>query len=79
MTIEVTIKNAENGSNLNMELEPHTTIEDIIEGCAEFWNKEAGAYVLRRGKKLLKGQSTVMDSGLKNEDVLELIPDPEGG
>ncbi len=79
MTIEVTIRNAENGSNLNMELEPHTTIEDIIEGAAEFWNKEAGAYVLRRGKKLLKGQSTVMDAGLKNEDVLELIPDPEGG
>ncbi len=79
MTIEVTIRNAENGSTLNMELEAHTTIEDIIEGAAEFWHKEAGAYVLRRGKKLLKGQSTVQDAGLKAEDVLELIPDPEGG
>ncbi len=79
MTIEVTIRNAENGSTLNMELEAHTTIEDIIEGAAEFWQKEAGAYVLRRGKKLLKGQSTVQDAGLRGEDVLELIPDPEGG
>lgn len=75
----MTIRNAENGSVLNMELDPNTTIEDVIEGAAEFWHKEAGAYVLRRGKKLLKGQSTVADAGLKNEDVLELIPDPEGG
>lgn len=79
MTIEVTIKSAEHSSNLNMELEPHTTIEDVIEAAAEFWHKDAGAYVMRRGKKLLKGQSTVIDAGLKNEDVLELIPDPEGG
>ncbi|MDI3482719.1 MAG: hypothetical protein PWQ88_590 [Candidatus Methanomethylophilaceae archaeon] len=77
--IEITVRNAENGSTLNMEVEPHTTIEDIIEGAAEFWQKEAGAYVLRRGKRLLKGQSTVQDAELKNKDVLELIPDPEGG
>ncbi|HIJ00699.1 MAG TPA: hypothetical protein HA366_04090 [Candidatus Methanomethylophilaceae archaeon] len=79
MVIEITVRNAENGSTLNMEVEPHTTIEDIIEGAAEFWQKEAGAYVLRRGKRLLKGQSTVQDAELKNKDVLELIPDPEGG
>ena len=79
MPIDVIIKNAENGSTLNMELEPHILIEEIIEAAAEFLNKDAGAYVLRRGKKLLKGQSTVMDAGLKDKDVIELIPDPEGG
>ena len=29
---------------------------EIIEGAAGYWEKDAGAYVLRRGKKLLRGQ-----------------------
>jgi len=38
-----------------------------------------GAYVVRFGKKVLGGELTVEESNLTDGDVLELIPDPEGG
>jgi hypothetical protein len=44
-----------------------------------YWEKPAGAYVIRKGKQVLRGQATIMDAGILSEDVLELIPDPEGG
>ncbi|MCU0861286.1 MAG: hypothetical protein MUE65_03090 [Methanomassiliicoccales archaeon] len=73
------VRNAETGSTVDMELEGENTIQEIIEGAAGYWEKDAGAYVLRKGKKLLRGQQTVMESGISNSDDLELIPDPEGG
>lgn len=73
------VRNAETGSTVDMELEGENTIQEIIEGAAGYWEKDAGAYVLRKGKKLLRGQQTVLESGIGNSDDLELIPDPEGG
>jgi hypothetical protein len=43
---------------------------------ASYWEKPAGAYVIRKGKQVLRGQATIMDAGILSEDVLELI---EGG
>jgi hypothetical protein len=54
-------------------------VQEIIEGAAGYWEKDAGAYVLRKGKKLLRGPQTVLVAGIANSDDLELIPDPEGG
>jgi hypothetical protein len=79
MSVRVRVRNAETGSTVDMELEGENTIQEIIEGAAGYWEKDAGAYVLRKGKKLLRGQQTVMESGISNSDDLELIPDPEGG
>ncbi len=79
MTVRVKVRNAETGSSVDMELEEENTVQEIIEGAAGYWEKDAGAYVLRRGKKLLRGQQSVLESGLANSDELELIPDPEGG
>lgn len=62
-----------------MELENENTIDEIIESAANFWKKDMGAYVLRKGKKVLRGGSSLSESGIRGEDVLELIPDPEGG
>ncbi|MDH4123214.1 MAG: hypothetical protein OEV21_03920 [Thermoplasmata archaeon] len=73
------IKNAETGSTVDMELEPDNTINEIIESAASFWHKDPGAYVLRKGKKVLSASITVKESNLISGDVLELIPDPEGG
>lgn len=64
---------------MDMELEAENTVVEIIEGAAGYWEKDAGAYVLRRGKKLLRGQQTVVEAAIMNNDELELIPDPEGG
>ncbi|MBE6516575.1 MAG: hypothetical protein E7Z67_00070 [Thermoplasmata archaeon] len=79
MTIRITIKNLANGTSLRMEAEPDDSINDLIISAGEYWNLDAGAYVLKKGKKLLTGKRTVSDEGLLTDDVLEMIPDPEGG
>lgn len=79
MPVRIKVKNAETGASVEMELEMENTIDEVIESAAAFWNKDMGAYVLRKGKKVLRGGSSLKDSGIRPEDVLELIPDPEGG
>lgn len=79
MTIRVTVRDADTGSKVEMDLEGDNTIEETIESAASYWEKEAGAYVLRCGKKVLRGQTTIQAAGVRDGDVLELIPDPEGG
>lgn len=79
VTMRVTIKDADTGSRIEMDVEYDTTVEETIESAASYWEKEAGAYVLRCGKRVLRGQVTLAESGIRDGDVLELIPDPEGG
>jgi hypothetical protein len=79
MAIRIKVKNAETGATVDMDLESENTVEEIIESAASYWEKPPGAYVLRRGKTLLRGQSTIGEIGLIQGDVLELIPDPQGG
>ncbi len=77
--MKIAVKDAETGNRINMEVEDDNTIGEIIEEAANYWRKNPGAYVIRFGKKILRGESTVKDAGLQNDDVIELIPDPEGG
>jgi hypothetical protein len=79
MSVRVRVRNAETGSTVDMELEEENTVTEIIEGAAGYWEKDAGAYVIRKGKKLLRGQQSVLEAGIISADELELIPDPEGG
>ncbi len=79
MTIRITIRDADTGSKVEMDLEEDNSIEETIESAASYWEKEAGAYVLRYGKKVLRGQTTIGMSAIRDGDLLELIPDPEGG
>lgn len=79
MVVRIKVKNAETGATVEMELEMENTVDEVIESAATFWNKDMGAYVLRKGKKVLRGGSTLTDAGIRADDVLELIPDPEGG
>jgi hypothetical protein len=79
MGIHVSVKNATLGAVLKMDIAPNETVYDIIESAAEFWKKDPKAYVLRRGKSLLTATDTMMEANIMNDDVLELLPDPEGG
>ncbi len=79
MTLVITVKNVANGATVRMETEPEERIGEIIESAAEYWKKDPGAYVLKRGKTLLSASSTIDESGIIGNDILELIPDPEGG
>ena len=79
MPIRITVRDATTGNKAEMELEPNNTVEEIIESAASYWGKDSGAYIMRHGKKLLAGKSVLADIGLQAGDVLEIIPDPEGG
>ena len=77
--MKITIKDAETGNRISMEVEADNTVEEIIEEAANYWKKNPGAYVVRLGKKILQADLTVEEAMLQEEDVIELIPDPEGG
>ncbi|MDD4668762.1 MAG: hypothetical protein PHE95_02870 [Candidatus Methanomethylophilus sp.] len=77
--MKVTVKNTADGSTLVMEIEPFESVEEILVSAAEYWNKGAGAYVLRRGSRLLSRQQTAAEAGLADGDAVEIVPDPEGG
>ena len=77
--IRVTVRDADTGNKVEMDLEPENTIEETIESAASYWEKDAGAYVIRYGKKVLRGQVTIGASDIRDGDLMELIPDPEGG
>jgi len=79
LPIRIKVKNAETGATVEMELEAENTVDEVIESAATFWSKDMGAYVLRKGKKVLRGGSPLEAAGVRADDVLELIPDPEGG
>jgi hypothetical protein len=79
MTVKVTVVNTLNNSSIRMELEPYESVEDIIDTAAEYWGKDAGAYVLRKGSKLLNKSQSIEEINLSDDDVIEMIPDPEGG
>lgn len=79
MTVRITVVNTLNNSSIRMELESYESVEDIIDTAAEYWGKDAGAYVLRKGPKLLNKGQTVSEINLADDDVIEMIPDPEGG
>ncbi len=79
MTIRTTIKDVDTGNAVDMDLESDNSVEEIIESAASFWTKDPGAYVLKWGRKLLRGNLMVSKAGIRDGDILELIPDPEGG
>ncbi|MCL2032439.1 MAG: hypothetical protein FWG96_04125 [Methanomassiliicoccaceae archaeon] len=79
MTVRITVVNTLNSSSIRMELESYESVEDIIDTAAEYWGKDAGAYVLRKGSKLLNKSQSIDEINLRDDDVIEMIPDPEGG
>ena len=77
--MKISVKDAETGSKISMDVENDNTVEAIVESAANYWNKDPGAYVVRFGKKVLGGQTSIEETRLQDGDVVELIPDPEGG
>ena len=65
--------------DIEIEIDEDHSIEDIIEVAADHWTLPSGAYQIKFGKKQLQGQTTVMEAGITDNDVLELIPDPDAG
>lgn len=64
---------------MRMEVDPAERVSEIVDSAAEYWRKDPGAYVLKKGKALLRPSDTAAVANLSEGDTLELIPDPEGG
>lgn len=79
MTMVITVKNLMNNASVRMEIEDTDTIGEIIASASEYWQKDTSSYVLKKGKMIVPSSTTVKDAGIINGDVLEMIPDPEGG
>ena len=78
MSLIITVKNMANGSTIRMEVELEDRIGEIICSAAEYWKKDAGAFVLKKGRSLLISTMTMHEAGIVTDDMLEMIPDPEG-
>jgi hypothetical protein len=79
MPIRTKIKDIDSGLTVDMDLESDTTVNDIIESAATFWTKKQGAFVLKWGNIILRGDAPISEAEIKDGDTLELISDPQGG
>jgi hypothetical protein len=79
MTVRITVRDPDNGHTLAVDVEDDTVVEEVVESAAKYWDKPSGAYVVRKGNTILAGSAKFADLQPAAEDVLELIPDPEGG
>lgn len=75
----IEVRNSQSGNSTLMEVEGRTKVQEILDSAVAFWSMSRDAYLIRCGKKLLSASSTVEESGLKDGDTVELLPDPEGG
>ena len=77
--MKLEFRNGQNGSSTLMEVENNTIMQEMLDSAVEFWGLPKEAYLLRAGKRLLSASRTVEECGLSDGDVVELLPDPEGG
>lgn len=78
-TLKLEVKNAQNGNSTVMEVDRQTKMQEILDSSVEFWSLADEAYLLKSGRKLLAASRTVEECGLSDGDIVELLPDPEGG
>ena len=68
MSIHITVWDVDTGEKMEMDLERNNNIEESIENVASYREMEAGAYVLRYGKMVLRGPITIGMSGIRVGD-----------
>ncbi len=79
MALRLTVKDAETGNRIEMELQAENTVDEAIESACSYWSKRQGAFVLKQGSTILRGGATLQGSHIGEHTMLELIPDPQGG
>nr|MBC8517621.1 hypothetical protein [Euryarchaeota archaeon] len=77
--MRIKVRDADTGDTVEMDVTPDIIIEEVLQASCSNWNKEYTAYVLRFGKTQLIPEQTINQAGVRESDILELIPDPLGG
>lgn len=79
MAVRITVRDPDNGHTVAVDVDDETVVEEVVESAAKYWDKPTGAYVVRRGNTILPGAAKFAEIKPTAEDILDLIPDPEGG
>ena len=73
------MRDIESGATVDMNIDGSESIEGVILKLIDYWNKGHRPFILKEGRRVLRGEMKFNDSGLENGAFLELLPDPEGG
>jgi hypothetical protein len=79
MAVRITVTDGSTGATIDVDLEPWNTVEEVVESAAAYWEKEIGAYVARFNQQVLQGEWQIQQLSIQEGEVIEIIPDPEGG
>jgi hypothetical protein len=79
MAVRISITDVSTGYSVDVDVEPWNTIDELVESVATFWEKDLGAYCLKWGTYLMRGETPVSSLQLTEGTIFEFIQDPEGG
>ena len=71
--VRFTVKDNRISTSIRMEMAPTESMREVSETASEYWGSER--FLIRNGYRLLDCDSKLGD-GVRDGDVLELIPDP---
>jgi hypothetical protein len=62
-----------------MTFSSDTLVEDVLISSADYLDKKPGMYLIKFGKKILPGDITLAEAGIRSGSLLELLPDQMDG
>ena len=62
------------GAHVEIETEPESTVREVLKNAASYWGKKPDDLVLRKGGVVLRGPETIIEAGIEEGDIVELIP-----
>jgi hypothetical protein len=78
-TMKLNVRNTQTGNSVLMEVDNSTKLQEVLDSAVEFWALPEEPYLIKAGKKLLSASKTVSEAGINDGDMIDLLPDPEGG
>jgi uncharacterized ubiquitin-like protein YukD len=78
-TFKLEVRYTQTGNSALMEVDTKTRLQEVLDSAVELWSLPQEAYLMKCGKRLLSSSKTVADYGLTDGDIIDLLPDPEGG
>ena len=73
MPTRVKVRNPEMGTAVDMDLEPDSTVQEVLDSAAGYWGKVTSEYALRRGPRVLRARATIVEASLQDGDLLEFV------
>ncbi len=78
-TLRITVVDVTTQSNVDVDITPANTVDELIESVAAAWDKDVGAYTLMLNNQVLPAGAPLGTLPLQPGLVLHFLPDPQGG